>query len=766
MKKTWKIEIDCPNCAAKVERALQKLPGVQLATVNYVQKRLTLEADDAQFEQVRQAAYAKMKEIEPDAEIFFEERTSNAHAHQAHHHEHGEGCSCGDEHHHDHDEACSCGHEHHHDHDEGCSCGHEHHHNHDEACSCGHEHHHDHTEGHAHGSSKGKTLLLRIAGALVLLVLGFVSRDRLGDTNVVSILLFLGAYLAVGYDVLWRAVCNIRRGEVFDENFLMAVASIGAMCVAEFAEGIAVMALYQIGEYFQDKAVDKSRESITRLMDIRPDYANLVVSGSESRRVSPEDVHVGDLILVKPGEKLPLDGVIVEGTSSLNTTALTGESLPRDVQVGDNVLSGCVNLSGLLKVRVTVPYGESTVAKILHLVESSGDAKAKTERFITKFSRIYTPAVCIFALALAILPSLFDGNWTNWIYTALTFLVISCPCALVISVPLTFFSGIGGASKKGILIKGATHLETMASLDTVVFDKTGTLTKGSFRVTGIYPAAGVTEETLLDMAAHAEAFSNHPISRSIRDALGHPIDPARVAQGSETAGHGVQALVDGQQVLAGNARLMATIGITPDVPEQVGTVVYIARAQQYLGALVISDEVRENSAESMRALRDAGVARLVMLTGDKREVAADITRRLGLTDYRAELLPQDKVTALEGLLGESHRVAFVGDGINDAPVLRRADLGIAMGGVGADAAIEAADIVLMDDDPAKLALGVKHARRTMRIVHQNIAFALGVKLLVMVLGVLGFANMWLAVFADVGVAMLAILNAMRAMQIR
>ncbi len=599
-----------------------------------------------------------------------------------------------------------------------------------------------------------------------MLVLGFISRDRLGETNVVSILLFLGAYLAVGYDVLWRAVCNIRRGEVFDENFLMAVASIGAMCVAEFAEGVAVMALYQIGEYFQDKAVDKSRESITRLMDIRPDYANLVVSGSESQRVSPEAVNVGDIILVKPGEKLPLDGVIIEGTSSLNTTALTGESLPRDVQVGDNVLSGCVNLSGLLKVRVTVPYGESTVAKILHLVESSGDAKAKMERFITKFSRIYTPAVCIFALALAILPSLFDGNWTNWIYTALTFLVISCPCALVISVPLTFFSGIGGASKKGILIKGATHLETMASLDTVVFDKTGTLTKGSFRVTGIYPAAGVTKETLLDMAAHAEAFSNHPISRSIRDALGHPIDPARVAQGSETAGHGVQALVDGQQVLAGNARLMATIGITPDVPEQVGTVVYIARAQQYLGALVISDEVRENSAESMRALRDAGVARLVMLTGDKCEVAADITRKLGLTDYRAELLPQDKVTTLEGLLGENHKVAFVGDGINDAPVLRRADLGIAMGGVGADAAIEAADIVLMDDDPAKLALGVKHARRTMRIVHQNIVFALGVKLLVMVLGVLGFANMWLAVFADVGVAMLAILNAMRAMQIR
>lgn len=606
---------------------------------------------------------------------------------------------------------------------------------------------------------------MRIAGAVVLLVLGFVCRHAIGDANVLSILLFLGAYLTVGYDVLWRAVCNIRRSEVFDENFLMAVASIGAMCVAEFAEGIAVMALYQIGEYFQDKAVDKSRESITSLMDIRPDYANLV-EGNESRRVSPEDVAVGDIILVKPGEKLPLDGVIVEGSSSLNTTALTGESLPRDVQVGDNVLSGCVNLSGSLKVRVTVPYGESTVARILRLVESSGDAKAKTERFITKFSRIYTPAVCFFALALAILPSLFDGNWTNWIYTALTFLVISCPCALVISVPLTFFSGIGGASKKGILIKGATHVETMASLDTIVFDKTGTLTKGSFRVTGMYPAEGITEDMLLDMAAHAEAFSNHPISRSIREALGHPIDTSRVSQGHEAAGHGVEALVDGQKVLAGNARLMASVGITPVAPAQIGTVVYIAREQQYLGALVISDEVRENSADTMRALRDNGVERLVMLTGDKQEVAADITRQLGLTDYRAELLPQDKVHALEGLLGENHKVAFVGDGINDAPVLRRADLGIAMGGVGSDAAIEAADVVLMDDDPAKLALGVKHARRTMRIVHQNIVFALGIKLLVMLLGVFGFANMWLAVFADVGVAMLAILNAMRAMQIR
>ena len=594
---------------------------------------------------------------------------------------------------------------------------------------------------------------------------GEKGKANLGETHWATIVVFIAAYLVAGYDVLWRAICNIRRGEVFDENFLMTVASVGAMCVAEYAEGVAVMVLYQIGEYFQDKAVDKSRESITKLMDIRPDYANLV-DGNDSRRVSPEQVRVGNIILVKPGEKIPLDGVVIEGNSSLNTTALTGESLPRDVKEGDQVLSGCVNLSGVMKVKVTVGYGESTVAKILALVESSGDAKAKTERFITKFSRIYTPAVCFFALALAIIPSLFDGNWTKWIYTALTFLVISCPCALVISVPLTFFSGIGGASKKGILIKGATYLETLAGLDTVVFDKTGTLTKGTFSVTGVHPAKGVTKDELLDAAAHAEAFSDHPIAISIKEALGRAVDMNRVSDASEAAGHGVQAKVDGQQVYAGNARLMESIGVKAAEPAEIGTVVHVARGGQYLGALVISDVIKENSASAMEALKSAGVKRLVMLTGDRKEVAADIAKKVGLTDYRAELLPEDKVSALEGLLGDGHTVAFTGDGINDAPVLRRADIGIAMGGVGADAAIEAADIVLMDDDPAKIAQGVRHARRTMRIVHQNIIFALAVKLLVMVLGICGFANMWLAVFADVGVAMLAILNAMRAMKMK
>ncbi len=752
MKKTWKFDIDCPNCAAKVECALQKLPGVDSVAVNYVQKRLTLEAAEECFEEVRQAVYAKTKEIEPDAEIHFD----------------GETRKDGGEHHH-HDEEHCCHHHHDDDEHEHCCCHHHHDHEEDDDDHDEHAHHHEptheHGHEHGHGENQGKTLLMRAAAAVVLLVIGLILKGNLPDAPWVAIAVFIVGYLVVGYDVVWQAICNIRRGEVFDENFLMMVASIGAMCVGEFAEGIAVMALYQVGEYFQDKAVDKSRASITQLMDIRPDYANLV-DGNDTRRVSPEDVHVGDVILVKPGEKIPLDGVVTEGTSSLNTTALTGESLPRDVIPGNEVLSGCVNLSGVLKLRVTAEFSESTVAKILALVESSGDAKAKTERFITKFSRIYTPAVCFFALALAVIPSLFDGRWTNWIYTALTFLVISCPCALVISVPLTFFSGIGGASKKGILMKGATHMENMAKVDTVVFDKTGTLTKGTFSVTGIHPAKGVTKEQLLDCAAHAEAFSDHPIAKSIKEALGHPVDVSRVSDASESAGHGVHAKVDGKDVYAGNARQMAAIHVDVPTVKEVGTIVHVACGGQYMGALVISDVVKETSAAAMQSLKDAGVKRLVMLTGDREETAADIAAKVGVTEYHAGLLPEGKVTALESLLGENHTVAFVGDGINDAPVLRRADLGIAMGGVGADAAIEAADIVLMDDDPAKIALGVRHARRTMTIVHENIVFALAVKLLVMILGVCGFANMWLAVFADVGVAMLAILNAMRALQVK
>ena len=526
---------------------------------------------------------------------------------------------------------------------------------------------------------------------------------------------------------------------------------------------LGVVLINAIIGFIQEGKAESALEAIRKMLSLE---ATIVRDGTRMSIFS-EELVPGDIVMLASGDRVPADIRLIDVNSlSIDESALTGESLPRDVKEGDQVLSGCVNLSGVVKVKVTVGYGESTVAKILTLVESSGDAKAKTERFITKFSRIYTPAVCFFALALAIIPSLFDGNWTKWIYTALTFLVISCPCALVISVPLTFFSGIGGASKKGILIKGATYLETLAGLDTVVFDKTGTLTKGTFSVTGAHPAKGVTKDELLDVAAHAEAFSDHPIAISIKEALGCAVDMNRVSDASEAAGHGVQAKVDGQQVYAGNARLMESIGVKAAEPAEIGTVVHVARGGQYLGALVISDVIKENSASAMEALKSAGVKRLVMLTGDRQEVAADIAKKVGLTDYRAELLPEDKVSALEGLLGDGHTVAFTGDGINDAPVLRRADIGIAMGGVGADAAIEAADIVLMDDDPAKIAQGVRHARRTMRIVHQNIIFALAVKLLVMVLGICGFANMWLAVFADVGVAMLAILNAMRAMKMK
>ncbi len=822
MKQTWKLDIDCANCALKVEEALQKLPGVQEIHVSYVQKRLTLVAADEEFDAVADAVCHKVTEVEPDAVVYRDAKPSCGEA----------GCSCGHEHHHEHD------HEHHHDHD--------------------HEHHHDHDHAHAPADThenaackpgqtrktwrididcpncaakleaalqqvpgvtraqvnyvqktllleapaarfaavqsavlecaaqvepdaviyvneeasaaqkaqpkegkKGRLLLIRVGVAVVLMAVGLLPPE---GAKIAAVACFVAAYLAAGYDVLLKAVKNIRRGDVFDENFLMAVASLGAMAMGEYAEGIAVMALYQVGEYFQDKAVDKSRASIAALMDIRPDYANLLENG-QSRRVSPESVAVEDLILVKPGEKIPLDGQVVEGTSSLNTSALTGESVPRDVQAGDTVLSGCVNLSGLLTVRVTAAYGQSTVAKILQLVESSGEAKADTERFITKFARVYTPLVCLFAVLLAVVPSLLDGQWSQWIYRALTFLVISCPCALVISVPLSFFSGIGGASRRGVLVKGANHIETLSRLDTVVFDKTGTLTKGVFSVTAVHPQ-GVSREELLDLGAHAEAYSDHPISRSLKEALGAPVDTGRVGEVSELAGRGVQAVVDGKTVYAGNERLMKELGLTPQKPAEVGTVVYVASEGRCLGCLVISDVVKEGSAEAVRALRKAGVKRLVMLTGDQKAVAEDISRALGLTDYRAELLPENKVTELEKLLGAAHQVAFVGDGMNDAPVLRRADVGIAMGGVGSDAAIEAADVVLMDDDPRKLALAVRLARRTMRIVRQNIAFALAVKAVVLVLGACGIANMWLAVFADVGVAMLAILNAMRAMILR
>ena len=576
---------------------------------------------------------------------------------------------------------------------------------------------------------------------------------------------FLIPYALIGWDVLWRAVRNIAHGEVFDENFLMSLATVGALCVGEYPEAVFVMLFYQVGELFQSYAVDQSRKSIASLMDIRPDYANLEVDG-QIQQTDPEDVAVGDIILVKPGERIPLDGDVVEGTSTLDTAALTGESLPRSVGPGESVVSGCVNLSGLLRVKVTKPFEESTVAKILDLVENASAKKAKAENFITKFARYYTPAVVLAAVVLAVLPPLALGwAWTDAILRALNFLVVSCPCALVISVPLSFFGGIGGASRQGILVKGGSYLEVLARTETVVFDKTGTLTKGVFQVTAVHPEQG-TEAELLELAALAEAYSDHPISRSLKTAYGKPLEPERVSHVEELSGRGVRAVVDGKEVCAGNDKLMEEIGAAWKPCHQVGTVVHVAVDGVYGGHIMISDQVKEDAREAIAALKGLGVKRTVMLTGDAAAVGEAVAQELGLDEVHTQLLPAGKVERVEALLTETSAkgaLAFVGDGINDAPVLSRADIGIAMGGLGSDAAIEAADVVLMDDKPSKLAEAVDIARRTLGIVRQNIIFALGVKALVLILSAMGKATMWAAVFADVGVSVIAILNAMRAL---
>ena len=579
--------------------------------------------------------------------------------------------------------------------------------------------------------------------------------------------LYLIPYGIIGWDVLWRAIRNIKNGQVFDENFLMSVATVGAFGCGEYPEAVAVMLFYQVGELFQSVAVDRSRKSISALMDIRPDYANMERNG-ELVQVDPEEVSVGDVIVVKAGERVPLDGTVLEGTSSLDTAALTGESLPRDVQAGDEVVSGCVNLTGVLHVKVNKPFGESTVAKILDLVENSSSKKAKAENFITKFARYYTPAVVFAALALAALPPLLGlGPWLMWVQRALNFLVVSCPCALVISIPLSFFGGIGGASKQGILVKGGNYLEALAQAGIVVFDKTGTLTKGTFEVTAVHPQQ-VGEGELLELAALAERFSDHPISRSIQAACQSAPDPNRVTDAKEIAGHGVRAVVDGKTVLAGNQKLMDQFHIPfEDACHHVGTIIHVAVDGVYMGHIVISDQVKEGAKETLRDLKAAGVRKTVMLTGDSQAVGQAVARQLGLDEVHAELLPGDKVDQVERLLqskGPKEQLVFVGDGINDAPVLSRADIGVAMGAMGSDAAIEAADIVLMDDDLKKLPVAVRIARKTLRIVRQNIVFALAVKLLVLALTPFGIANMWEAVFADVGVMVIAILNASRALQ--
>ena len=574
--------------------------------------------------------------------------------------------------------------------------------------------------------------------------------------------LYLIPYFVIGWDILWKAIRNIGHGQVFDENFLMCVATIGALVLGEYSEAVGVMLFYQVGELFQSCAVGRSRRSIAQLMDIRPDVANVERDG-QILEVDPDEVAVGETVVIRPGEKIPLDGVVLEGTSSLNTAALTGESAPRDVGVGAELLSGCVNITGLLKARVTKEFGQSTVAKILDLVENASSKKAKAENFITKFARYYTPSVVFAALALAVIPSLVTGDWSVWVHRALTFLVISCPCALVISIPLSFFGGIGGASAQGILVKGGNYLELLAKTETVVFDKTGTLTRGVFELAALNPAPGVGEGELLEAAALAERHSGHPIAQSLRRALGGEVDPARVTDVQEIPGHGVSALVDGKRVLAGNEKLMKREGVEFLPCRQVGTVVHVAREGNYLGCAVIADQLKETAPAAIQALKRRGI-RTVMLTGDSEAVGGAVAAKLGLDEVHAQLLPGDKVDRLEDLLerkSEKGVLAYVGDGVNDAPVLSRADVGIAMGAMGSDAAIEAADVVLMDDDPAKLTAAMDIAHKCMRIVKQNIVFALSVKALFLVLGAFGKTSMWGAVFSDVGVAVIAILNATR-----
>ena len=622
-------------------------------------------------------------------------------------------------------------------------------------------------------NKKQKKMLLRIVAAAILMVaLAFAPVD--GAARFIA---YAVPYLLVGYDILWKALKGIKNRQVFDENFLMAVATVGAIVLAvysgsgDYTEAVAVMLFYQIGELFQSYAVGKSRRNISELMDIRPDYANIERDG-QLEQVDPDEVEIGSIIVVQPGEKVPIDGVVTEGMSNLNTSALTGESLPRDVAPGDEIISGCINMTGVLRIRTTKDFGESTVSKILDLVENASSRKSKSEDFISKFARVYTPAVCISALVLAIAPPVvrmaamgLAPEWGTWIYRALTFLVISCPCALVISIPLSFFAGIGGASKEGILVKGSNYLETLSQTNIVVFDKTGTLTQGVFEVNGIHHSGMDTGE-LIELAALAESASSHPISKSLQKAYGKPIDRSRATDIQEISGHGVIAMVDGRQVAAGNDKLMAKLGVKAIPCHQAGTIIHMAVDGVYAGHIVISDVVKPTSRRAIAALKDAGVRKTVMLTGDAKAVAAQVASFLGIDEVFSQLLPADKVTKVEELLsrkGKKEKLAFVGDGINDAPVLRRADIGIAMGAMGSDAAIEAADVVLMDDDPLKIAKAIRISRKCLGIVYQNIVFAIGVKLLCLALGAVGLANMWLAIFADVGVMILAVLNAIRAL---
>lgn len=622
-------------------------------------------------------------------------------------------------------------------------------------------------------NKKQKKVLKRIIISAVLIV----ALKLLPIDGYLEFVLFLIPYLIIGYDILKKAWKGILNHQVFDENFLMAVATIGAIALGEYTEGVAVMLFYQIGELFQSYAVGKSRRNISELMDIRPDYANIENEEGKLEQVDPDEVEIGSIIVVQPGEKVPIDGVIVEGNTTLNTSALTGESVPREAHAGDEVISGCINMSGVLKIKTSKEFGESTVSKILELVENASSRKSEPENFISKFARYYTPAVCYGAVVLAVLPPLvrmlfmhLSPEWGDWIFRALTFLVISCPCALVISIPLSFFAGIGGASNAGVLVKGSNYLESLSQTKCIVFDKTGTLTQGVFEVTGIHHAS-MPEEELLMYAAYAESYSNHPISKSLKKAYGKEIETERVSDVEEISGNGVMAKIDGHTVAAGNAKLMDRIQVKYDVCHSVGTVIHVAVDGAYAGHILISDVIKQHSKEAIQALKKSGVKKTVMLTGDMKNVADQVAKELGIDEVHSELLPGDKVTKVEELLEEyknrsKEKVAFVGDGINDAPVLSRADIGIAMGALGSDAAIEAADIVLMDDDPLKISKAIRISRKCLRIVYENIYFAIGIKVICLILGAMGIANMWAAIFADVGVMVIAVLNAIRALNVK
>lgn len=757
VKSQWILDgLHCANCARKIEDKVTKIEGVSACSVNFVTKTLTMETAEDYAESAAAQAQRAVTALEPGVKLRKKpsanrpqplRAASNPAVHEdvhPHKHKDTEGR-----------EGRQDAHDHGHDH--GLTPDH----GHDDA------HRHDHGDGHTHehGEGNARNILLRLIGGGILAGAGML----LPVSSLLELLLFLAAYLIVGGEVVWRALRNIVRGQVFDENFLMALATVGAFAIGEYPEGVAVMLFYQIGELFQGMAVNRSRRSITALMDIRPEFSNLK-QGEDLRKVSPEEVAIGDIIIVKPGEKVPLDGVILEGKAMMDTSALTGESVPRAAEPGSKVLSGFINRNGVITVEVTQTFGESAVSKILELVQNASANKAKTENFITKFARAYTPVVVITAVLLAVLPPLLlsGATFTDWIYRALVFLVISCPCALVVSIPLGFFGGIGAASKNGILIKGSNYLEALNDVKIVVFDKTGTLTKGKFEVAGLYPSEGTTENELLRIAAYAESHSNHPIADSIRTAYAKNIPQDATSGYNEISGHGIEVTVDGQTVYAGNARLMEREGIAYATPGKLGTIVHVAVGKQYLGHLVIADQVKEDAQRAIQSLKAMGIRKTVMLTGDSSSVGEDVGKQLGIDEVLGDLLPQHKVEAIERLEAAKQpreKIVFVGDGINDTPVLARADVGIAMGGLGSDAAIEAADIVIMTDEPSKIATAIGIAKRTRRIVWQNILFALGVKAIFLLLGAFGIATMWEAVFSDVGVTVLAVLNSIRALKV-